>query len=516
MFRGIDPAEPADRVLVLAPLGRDADLTAGALARVGIEAAICRDLDDLCDRLDERTGAILTTEEAVAHPQVERLIRALDQQPPWSDLPIVVFTAERDGRRAAAADDRLSRLGNVTLLDRPVRVRTMVAAVRAALRARRRQLEARQAIRERDRFLAMLGHELRNPLAAIQLAVDVVRKAPPEHASSARSFGVIDRQARQLKRLVDDLLDVARVTSGKVALQCARVDVGAIVRECVLAESARAEASRVRLSLDEPREALVVHGDPARLSQVFQNLVSNALKYTRPGGEVVVRARRAGEQVVVDVRDTGVGIAPDALSRIFDLFTQVDSSLARSQGGLGIGLTLVRSLVRLHGGEVTAESEGLGRGSVFRVRLPVALPVAEEVAAPPPAPQSAEPMPSPAPGAAGSLVLVEDNDDVRTGLSEVLAESGYVVHAAADGLEGLDAILLRKPDVAVVDIGLPGIDGYEVARRVRRAVGSAVFLVALTGYGQAADRALATQAGFDAHLTKPIGRDVLDATLARR
>jgi len=464
----------------------------------GLAAQLCSDLPEFCGEMPE-AGAGLITEEALV-PHFERLARAIRDQPPWSDFPLVVF-------RAAEPDsgghllEMLEYLGNVTLLDRPVRKLNLATAALAGLRARRRQyqlrdllLDLQESVLQRDRFLAMLGHELRNPLGAIMAAAELSRRR--KSAEPSAEIGIIQRQSRHLARLVDDLLDVSRVTSGKIVLEKISVELADLAERCVqsLAPAARAQRLDVAVFADHD---VRVEGDPVRLEQIVTNVVNNAIKYTPPGGRVTIEVRRDGGRALVAVRDTGAGIAPEMLPNIFNLFAQAQDTLDRAQGGMGIGLTLVRNLATLHGGAVEASSEGLGRGSEFRIFLPLA---AGEPAAAPGAPGE-----EPAPDAAGRrVVLVEDNADLRESIRQLLELDGHVVATAADGPDGLELIRSVRPEVALIDIGLPRLDGYAVAERARAELGRELRLVALTGYGQAEDRERAALAGFDGHLTKPI------------
>ncbi|HYX22149.1 MAG TPA: ATP-binding protein [Thermoanaerobaculia bacterium] len=489
-----------ERVLVLAPWGRDAALAREILRSAGVAAETVPTLGDLCARLAEGAGALVLTQEALRPRDLPRLADALSQQPPWSDLPVLVFSGRARGE-GAPGDGRaaLDGIANLILLDRPTRRVALLSAVHAALRARRRQyevrdllLQLRQAVRDRDQFLAMLGHELRNPLGAILASVQLMEQKEPE--KSPRERRVIRRQTQLLSRLVDDLLDVARVTSGKIVLDRRSVDLRELVARCVLNSGGAAKDAGISLSLST-NGAAWVSGDAVRLEQIVNNLLTNALKYTPPGGRVEVRIARDGPDAVVRVADTGVGMDPEILPRVFELFTQADDALDRAHGGLGIGLTLVRSLVELHGGTVSAESPGRGLGSTFTVRLPgaeVGATASAEEEGGGPALESRR------------ILLVEDNADVRDSLRELLEESGHLVMAAADGLEGIQLASSFRPDAAFVDIGLPGLDGYGVARHLRQILGDDVLLVALTGYGLPEDRRRALEGGFDAHLTKPV------------
>jgi signal transduction histidine kinase/CheY-like chemotaxis protein len=494
--------EPDERFLIAAPTGRDGPLTCALLEREGMLCLACRDIDELCARLEsEGAAGLLIAQEMLVPRAVLRLKLALAKQESWSDLPILLFTASNAGLSLRQpSPEALARLGNVTLLERPVRPITMISAANSALRTRRRQYEARaelvaqhNAVRQRDQFLAMLGHELRNPLAAIALANSL--EEPERH-------DVIQRQVHHLTRLVDDLLDVARVTSGKIALQREHRDLRDIVRASIASLSPLWQKKRPSVRVMTPNNPVPVYGDPVRLEQIVVNLLTNAAKYTPVDGQIDLQLDCEGHAALLEVRDTGVGIAHDMLDRVFDLFAQAEGSLARSQGGLGIGLTLVRDLVRLHGGSVDAYSRGPGLGSRFRVRLPLAssAPTAEAVPALATAAISgAHPVPT-----RFDVLIVEDNPDSRELLTLVLERLGHRVYAAEDGPSGVELALARSPDVLLVDIGLPGLDGYGVARRVRAALGRAVYLIAVTGYGQPDDRRRALEAGFDAHVTKPL------------
>jgi PAS domain S-box-containing protein len=370
-----------------------------------------------------------------------------------------------------------------------------IAIQNAALFARQEvaRAEAEAANNAKDRFLAMLGHELRNPLGAISNAAQVLGLAGDAGPLVARAQGIISRQAQQLGRLVDDLLDVSRVTSGKVTLDRRPLELAELVRRAVALLGVLGDGRSRRLAVEA--EEVWVEGDAARLEQVVVNLLENAVKYTPADGEITVRVARDGEAAVLTVRDTGVGIPADLAPRIFDLFVQGDHSLDRRKGGLGIGLTLVRSLVELHGGTVAATSGGDGHGSTFTVRLPVI---------PSPAASGIRAAALPAIPARRVLVI-EDNADSRLSLRELIRQLGHDVHEAADGVTGVASALDLAPDLTLVDIGLPGLDGYEVARQLRsHPIGRTLRLVALTGYGLPEDRERALAAGFDLHLVKPI------------
>jgi signal transduction histidine kinase/ActR/RegA family two-component response regulator len=377
------------------------------------------------------------------------------------------------------------------------------SARRDAERQIRESLEASN--RAKDEFLAMLGHELRNPLSAVRNAVTI---ASLDEMRRPRALEIARCQADQLGRLIDDLLDVARITQGRIALRKERVNLAEIIDRSVESVRPLTEERGVRLIVADTPAAIRVEADPARLEQVFVNLLSNAAKYTEAGGRIDLTTERQGDEVAVHVRDTGIGIAPEMLPRIWDLFAQADRTLARAAGGLGIGLTLARRLVELHGGRIEAHSEGCGKGAEFVVRL-VALPAATGESLPSAAPQ----LPA---ARCARVLVVEDNPDTAETLAMLLELLGHRVRSVYDGVAALDTARSSPPDVMLVDIGLPGMDGYELARRVRRDPDlDRVILVALTGYGREEDKQQAMAAGFDYHLAKPVNPDALHGLVAR-
>jgi len=364
-----------------------------------------------------------------------------------------------------------------------------------SLERRRVENALHEADRRKDEFLATLAHELRNPLAPIRLAAQVLRTPGTTPPDLEWASDVIERHVGHLGRLVEDLMDVSRVARGKIALRRTRTDLASVVQAAVETSSPLMNAAGHRLELSLPEERFEINADPLRLSQVLSNLLNNAAKFTPPGGIVRLEAEREGGDLVVRVTDTGAGIPQDMLDRIFELFMQVEPSGDRPRSGLGIGLTIVRSFVHLHGGTVVARSEGPGQGSEFVVRLPVAL---EEAAAAP----FVEALPRPG---ACRVLVVDDNVDSADGLAMILRLEGHEVRTANDGLSAVAAAEEFEPQLILLDIGLPGVDGYEAARRIRLLPkGQGVRLVALTGWGQREDRRRSREAGFDRHLVKPL------------
>jgi two-component system, sensor histidine kinase len=374
-----------------------------------------------------------------------------------------------------------------------------------ALRARLDELGI--VNRRKSEFLAALAHELRNPLAPVSNAIEVLERDPDE-PTRARMLGVLRHQAARLAHIVDDLIDVSRIEQGRVDLKMEVVDFGEPVRHALAACESAVGAAHPSVAANLPVSPLWVRGDGDRLEQIALNLLQNALKYTPSDGHVWVSLVEGDDEAILRVRDDGFGIPTDLLEKIFDLFAQAPQPLARTQGGLGIGLSLVRTLVERHGGKVSAASQGPGLGSEFVVRLPRS--EAPE--------RTGKPAPEPACPAARALrvLVIEDNADMRDSMRDLLKLWGHVSEGAADGLEGLAQVLLFRPDVALVDLGLPRMDGYEVARQVRGQEGGRdVLLIALSGYGQPADREAAEAAGFDRHIVKPPDLVELESLLAR-
>jgi signal transduction histidine kinase/ActR/RegA family two-component response regulator len=367
-----------------------------------------------------------------------------------------------------------------------------------------RLAEANQA---KDQFLAMLAHELRNPLAAIRIGMQIISIGDASNAEVQKARQIVDRQVGHLTRLLDDLFDVSRITSGKITLQKETVNLATAVASALEASRSLIQEREHLLNVSLPEEPVFVDADPVRLEQVITNLVNNAARYTPPKGHINVTAGRENADAVLRVQDDGSGIPAHVLPRVFDLFTQADRSLARSEGGLGIGLTIVRNLVELHGGTVTVESEGPGRGSEFVVRLP--LGGAGHVRAESPTKAGAI-LPS------LHILVIEDNADSLDMVRSILELDGHQVDVAEDGPGAVEMARSARPDVAVIDIGLPGLDGYEVGRRIRDDLGRSITLIALTGYSQAQYRRRSEEAGFDAHLVKPVTPEQIRDALVKR
>lgn len=367
----------------------------------------------------------------------------------------------------------------------------------------------READRRKDEFLATLAHELRNPLAPIVSGLELLRTGDDDPALRARVHEILDRQTAHLVRLIDDLLDVSRITRGKVELRLRDVELAAVVASALEASRPLLDEAGHELRVELPEETVPLRADPTRLAQVFSNLLNNAAKYTPPGGRVELVAERDGDTVEVRITDNGAGLDATLRERLFEMFVQGPSNTV-GQGGLGIGLTLVRSLVELHGGQVAAESAGAGHGSTFKVRLPVSVCApSPDASEPEPEQETVAPMARPL-----RVLIVDDNVDAADALGDLLAAFGHDARVVYDGIEALGAAADHRPHLVLLDLGMPGLDGYETARRLRRLPHPRTVIAALTGWGQEEDRRRTREAGFDHHLVKPADIRQITALLA--
>jgi signal transduction histidine kinase len=508
-----------DRVVLLAPTVKDEGITTSLLRGAGVPVAACRSLPDALREVERGAAALALPEELLTDSGRTALLGVLRNQPAWSDLPVLVLT--RTGANSETSNEAVQTLGNVTLLERPLRLSTFLSAVRTALRARQRQYEIRGYLAEhrlaegalrladqrKNEFLATLGHELRNPLAPLLTGLHLMRMLIAQDERVARIMKTMERQIAHLVRLVDDLLEVSRITRGLVDVRHDPLDLVTVLHEAIDTSRPAVDAGRHELMLDLPERPLLVSGDPVRLTQVFANLLTNAAKYTNAGGRIDLIAHQDAGRAVVTVRDNGIGILDEHLSAIFDMFVQVNRSSRGAQGGLGIGLTLVRSLAEMHGGRVEARSGGPGKGSEFVVELPLLeleAPIAEPDAAAAP-----EPFPK------RRILVVDDNPDACDTLGALLEALGATVAVAHDGRSALDKLDEFAPDAVLLDIGMPEMDGYEVVRRLRAMPRHVhVVAIALTGWGQDEDVRQSRAAGFDHHMVKPLDIAVLRELLA--
>ncbi len=516
-----------ERILILAPRGRDAQVIATLLTQHGLSNLVCDTADDLIRELKASASSAVLTEEALEATTLSALETWLETQPVWSDFPFLILTSQRTRVKSPLLTQWITTLGNAVLVERPVSGEALVSTARSRLRERKRQYQVRslltekqqaadrliEADRRKDQFLAMLAHELRNPLAPIRSAAEVLKQLESDAPPRVRwARQLIERQSRHLTSLLEDLLDISRITTGKVTLKTVELELNGLIARAIESAQSAIDARHHRLTVSVPDKSLIVLGDPVRLAQVIGNLLDNATKYTPPGGaiDVVVAvdsdpaqdASRPG-RVEIAIADNGVGISSADMPHVFELFNQATRALDRAQGGLGIGLSLVRSIVDMHGGSVDAYSAGQGKGTCVRTLLPLL-----RTESPRAAQVTADDM---APAQSLDIVVIDDNPDSAESLAMLLTLRGHRVRTAIDGPSGLASCQLQCPDVVLLDIGLPGMDGYEVARRIRNAVGhqQPLKLVALTGYGQPEDVQRAQEAGFDHHLVKPVEPAVL-------
>jgi signal transduction histidine kinase/ActR/RegA family two-component response regulator len=509
-----------ERLLLVTPTRRDAELTTGFLRDAGFDFLTCENMAALCREVKVGAGAVLLTDDLLARENGAQFADVLREQPPWSDLPVILLSPL--GADSPNAVWAMNALSNVTVLDQPVRVLTLISALRTAVNARRRQYELRDRLealrnadRQKDEFLAVLSHELRNPLAPIRNALHILRLAGADEQTRTRVVDTMERQVGNVIRLVDDLLELSRINEGRIELRKERIRLTAVLRSALEASGQLVEAAGHELSVAEPAEQVLLYADPVRLIQVIANLLNNAAKYTDGGGRITLSARAEGNDAVISVRDTGIGIPPEMLSRIFEMFVQVDASHDRSRQGLGIGLTLVKRLVEMHGGSVEARSAGLGKGSEFVVRVPA---IADQRVTPgndaPRQRRGAERRKSDL--VRFRILVVDDHHDAGDSLATLLRLLGHQVRVAYDGLAALDAVKAFRPEVVLLDIGMPGMDGFEVASRLRQDPAlERLLIVALTGYGRDEDLRRSAAAGFDAHLVKPVDVGVLNTLLAQ-
>ena len=526
-----DRAGEAGSVVLLAPTERDAQASRAILESAGIRCTLCHGLAGLCELVRAGPAAVIVPEEVVLADAAENLARAIRCQPVWSDLPVIVLS--RAGVESPAVVKAMATLGNVSLIERPVRVSTLLSVVRSALRARERQYltrdhmaeqkrafeererllaseqaaraEADAANRAKDRFLAVLSHELRTPLSPVLMALSDMEadaKLPPNAREDVR---VIRRNIDLEVRLIDDLLDLSRVRNGKLRMHPQPADVHRLLHEVaeICASDPANPPVAVKFSLSASADS--VTGDPARLQQLFWNLLKNALKFSKPGGEVRVSScNPSPDAIEVRVKDHGQGIEADLLPRLFNAFEQGDNAVTRQFGGLGLGLAIAKAVVELHGGSIRAESEGPGRGAEFVVRLPLSA-----VAPAAPAPRAAAPVRN----GRLRLLVVEDHPDTARMLGRLLRSSGYDVETAGSAAAALQLVESRPFDLLVSDIGLPDATGHDLMRQIRQR--HDLKGIAMTGYGMDEDVRKSLDAGFTDHIIKPVDVAHLEAVIQR-
>jgi signal transduction histidine kinase/CheY-like chemotaxis protein len=513
----------SERILIFALFGADAAITARVLSSQGIASEVCASVEALSDGIRRGRGALVLTEEALVEDTAQQILRALATQPPWSDLPVIVSAIEPEAARERGG--LLSHLGthaNLTVLDRPVRVGSMITAIRSALRARRRQYQTRdlleelaharslaeEASRTKDEFVATISHELRTPLNAMLGWSRMLLSGALDSARQQRAIEAIERNAVSQAQLIDDLLDTSRILGGTFRLDAQTLNLVTVLEAAIEAVRPAMEGKRVTFEADLRPDAGPVLGDPQRLQQIFWNLLANAAKFTPAGGSIRLALAKGPEGVEVSVSDTGQGISPDFLPHVFERFRQADPKITRKHGGLGLGLSIARHLVELHGGTIRASSAGEGKGATFRVTLP---PMHAAVQLAGTSNGSSHPngfasLVFPA-ELRGLRVLVVDDDRDTLALSAAILEAcGTLATTAHSADEAMRAMTATAHDVLVSDLGMPDEDGYELIRRVRALPDGrgAIPAMALTAYARAEDRRKALVAGYQMHLAKPV------------
>jgi signal transduction histidine kinase len=518
-------SEQGRRVLIFAPIGRDAELTREFLHRGSVPNAICHSIAELCVMFESsETGALLLTEEALDDPAFTKLTELLERQPSWSDVPVLLFAGSSGGDMTLRTIRSLETLRNVTLFERPIRLAAVLSATRAALRARARQYEVRDllaALREarasaedanrlKDEFLATLSHELRTPLNAIMGWTSMLMRGQVAPSRMPRVLEALDRNAQSQAQLIADVLDVSRIVTGKLQLQLTSVDVSDLVVQATESVRSAADAKDIRVAIEDDAPC-VVRGDAGRLQQIVWNLLSNAIKFTPIGGSIRLIVAREGGQVVLSVVDTGAGIAPEFLPYVFDRFRQADQTTTRTHGGLGLGLSIVKHLVELHGGTVTARSPGLGKGACFEIRLRAVEHTPTQLASRSPVSLVGEV------SLIGRTILIVDDDaSTREVVTAMLERTGAQVRVATSAAEGWSALHECAPDLMIADLAMPYEDGFALIRRVRQeAVDTSLPAIALSASADTRSEQAAREAGFAAFLAKPARPEALLGLIGR-
>ncbi|HEY4328226.1 MAG TPA: ATP-binding protein [Phycisphaerae bacterium] len=521
----LNTAPEMTRVLLLPPTSRDAQAMRKVFDSNGIAYKVCPDLPALCAAVPVGAGAVIISEESLASDH-HLLAQCVSAQPVWSDLPIIVLS--RSGTENPLLTQAIPTLGNVSVLERPVRLTTLLSIVRSALRARERQYQVRAHLRQRkesldaeraariqaqragqmkDEFLATLSHELRTPLNAILGWAHILKTSEPSAEDITEGIDIIERNARAQTQIIEDLLDMSRIVSGKIRLQIQTVDLAAVIQAAIDTVRPAADAKRIRLSLP-PESFPAFHGDPSRLQQVLWNLLTNAIRFTPAGGEVKIQFQGTHTQFQIAVVDTGEGIDPDFLPHVFDRFRQADSTTTRHHGGLGLGLAIVKQLIELHGGSVHAASAGKGSGATFTITLPLVSTAVDSHPAPPAPVRDAvwAPLTNGRNIAGARILVVDDEPDARTVLRRLFESLHATVFDAAFVDQALLLVESEHPHVIISDIGMPGQDGYSFIRRLRALPperGGTIPALALTAYAREQDRESCLAAGFQEHLSKP-------------
>lgn len=503
-----------NRVLVLMPTGRDASLICSTLEKDNIKSLICPDISNLIENIKLGAGVILMAEEALKKESLDELSKTLEDQPVWSDIPVMLFAgnASNAERLSATVGTRF----NVTIVERPIRIPMLISAVRGLLRARERQYQSRNLLnqleesdRQKDLFLATLSHELRTPLNSILGWIQMLR-SNSDKIDIHRGLEVIERNAKAQSEIVSDILFVSRVITGKLTLDFKPIDLTAVLQDAIEIVRPAIEDKEIDLHTFFDSNDIKIKGNGDRLKQVFWNILSNAIKFTPPHGKIEVYTSVKDKNIEIEIRDSGQGIDSDFLPFIFERFRQADSSYTRKVGGLGLGLAIVQYLVKMHGGEVTVQSEGIDQGTSFCVSLPIletSQTSVNEIDIKQSPKMNSYDLPE-----GTHILLVEDNLDSREMLKVLFSQYNFKTTAVGSAAEALSAIKQNKPHILISDIGMPDEDGYELIRKIRELPpeeGGLIPAIALTGYASVQDRDLALKAGYQEHFSKPIDIDKL-------
>jgi signal transduction histidine kinase/ActR/RegA family two-component response regulator len=519
------------RILVMPPTRADGEAIAKLLGTAGLSCKLVASMSDFCESIREGGACAVLSEEALLNGS-QSLLEQVRRQPIWSELPIIALS--RAGHESRAFADIVASLGNVSVVERPVRSSTLLSLIRASQRARRRQYQLRQFLAERDQlfeseraarneaerasrmkdeFLATLSHELRTPLNAVLGWTQVLKKGPALPEEALKGLGIIERNARAQAQIIEDLLDMSSIISGKVRLDVQRVDLAAVVNATVETVRPAAQARGIRLQMVLDPLAGPVRGDPNRLQQILWNLLTNSVKFTPRDGRVTITLARINSHLEVEVADNGEGIDPAFLPHVFDRFRQADATTTRRHGGLGLGLSIVKQLVELHGGTITAKSAGRGKGSTFRVALPLMPANGEMIESPGAREYSKRSVERHSVPECDSVTLdglvvlvVDDEPDSLALIRRILEECNAQVIAVASAAEAFERFERQIPDVIVSDIGMPEQDGYSLIQQIRAREDdiARVPAIALTAYARIEDRLKAIRAGFQLHLSKPV------------
>jgi signal transduction histidine kinase/CheY-like chemotaxis protein len=517
------------RVLIFAPVGKDAPLTLDVLRRTDLKGSVCDTASSLCTEFQRGAAVIMLTEEALEYRGIGELLECLRSQPAWSDIPVLLFADTERSEIYLRTLRLLEGLRNVILLERPIRLGAALSLIRSAMRGRERQYELRDLLkafadaredaetanRLKDEFLATLSHELRTPLNAIIGWTTMLRDGNVQQRHVMRALDTIHRNATAQVQIVNDLLDISRIVRGNVQLSPRLMSLGPLLTLSVESITPTAEAKGVTISTSLGSTPAFVWADHDRLQQVFWNLLSNAVKFTPPGGRVDVRMQTEGSDVRVDVADTGKGIAKTFLPHVFERFRQADGSSTRTHGGLGLGLSIGRHLIELHGGRMTADSAGEGQGSTFSVYLPVREAVQQ---VPTPAPLERRPRATTLDLEGAHVLIVDDEADARELLRVMLSNTNARISEAENAAEALRMYSEERPDIILADIAMPEQDGYALMRAIRalpRGEGGHVRAIAVSAYARREARQRALKAGFNEHISKPVQPDDLYDAIER-